>query len=278
MASRIPSIAETSRDPGFPLAGLHISLLPAARVIVTEVSQLASDNRGGESVGFARRTWGVTPWGLRLHVVFEQDQQVTDGGRVELAGGDLDRRGGDGSPAMSGLGRLVLGSVVWLWAPDTVSARPFRVDPVRWRCGAQQDIDGDGGRYRVRSSADASWRAVRALWRAPRSVLGCAAVCGGGQDEFHCGGQVRPPAGVDDVRMGACSGPHPVRDDPLRIGSTLRAHGCRLATSLRRARGRWGMPTVGRSRRRRSRALWPTRRAGQWSRPAASASRTLGSI
>ena len=88
-------------------------------------------------------------------------------------------------------------------------------------------------------------------------------VCGGGQDEFHCGGQVRPPAGVDDVRMGACSGPHPVRDDPLRIGSTLRAHGCRLATSLRRARGRWGMPTVGRSRRRRSRALWPTRRAGQ---------------
>ena len=62
MASRIPSIAETSRDPGFPLAGLHISLLPAARVIVTEVSQLASDNRGGESVGFARRTWGVTPW------------------------------------------------------------------------------------------------------------------------------------------------------------------------------------------------------------------------
>ena len=109
--------------------------------------------------------------------------------------------------------------------------------------------------------------AVRALWRAPRSVLGCAAVCGGGQDEMHCGGQVHPPAGVDDVRMGACSGPHPVRDDPLRIGSTLRAHGCRLATSLRRARGRWGMPTVGRSRRRRSRALWPTRRAGQWSRP-----------
>jgi hypothetical protein len=138
VASRIPSIAETSRDPGFPLAGLHISLLPAARVIVTEVSQLASDNRGGESVGFARRTWGVTPWGLRLHFVFEQDQQVTDGGRVELAGGDLDRRGGDGSPAMSGLGRLVLGSVVlvWLWAPDTVSARPFRVDPVRWRWGA----------------------------------------------------------------------------------------------------------------------------------------------
>ena len=83
--------------------------------------------------------------------------------------------------------------------------------------GAQQDIDGDGGRYRVRSSADASGRAVRALWRAPRSVLGCAAVCGGGQDEFHCGGQVHPPAGVDDVRMGACSGPHPVRDDPLRI-------------------------------------------------------------
>ncbi len=101
--------------------------------------------------------------------------------------------------------------------------------------GAQQDIDGDGGRYRVRSSADASGRAVRALWRAPRSVLGCAAVCGGGQDEFHCGGQVHPPAGVDDVRMGACSGPHPVRDDPLRIGSTLRAHGCRLATRLRRA-------------------------------------------
>ena len=136
MASRIPSIAETSRDPGFPLAGLHISLLPAARVIVTEVSQLASDNRGGESVGFARRTSGVTSWGLGLPFVFEQDQQVTDGGRVELAGGDLDRRGGDGSPAMSGLGRLVLGSVVWLWAPDTVSARPFRVDPVRWRWGA----------------------------------------------------------------------------------------------------------------------------------------------
>jgi hypothetical protein len=236
VASRIPSIAETSRDPGFPLAGLHISLLPAARVIVTEVSQLASDNRGGESVGFARRTWGVTPWGLRLHFVFEQDQQVTDGGRVELAGGDLDRRGGDGSPAMSGLGRLVLGSVVlvWLWAPDTVSAGAVscRSGSV---AGAQQDIDGDGGRYRVRSSADASGRAVRALWRAPRSVLGCAAVGGGGQDEFHCGGQVHPPAGVDDVRMGACSGPHPVRDDPLRIGSTLRAHGCRLATSLRRA-------------------------------------------
>ena len=109
MASRIPSIAETSRDPGFPLAGQHISLLPAARVIVTEVSQLVSDNRGGESVGFARRTWGVTSRGLGLHFVVEQDRQVTDGGRVELAGGDLDRRGGDGSPAMSGLGRLVLG-------------------------------------------------------------------------------------------------------------------------------------------------------------------------
>ena len=65
-----------------------------------------------------------------------------------------------------------------------------------------------------------------------------ARVCGGVRwrlDELHCGGQVHPPAGVDDVRMGACSGPRPVRDDPLRIGSTLRAHGCRLATSLRRA-------------------------------------------
>ena len=73
-----------------------------------------------------------------MRFVFEQDQQVTDGGRVDLAGGDLDRRGGDGSPAMSGLGRLVLGSVVlvWLWAPVTVSARPFRVDPGWWRWGA----------------------------------------------------------------------------------------------------------------------------------------------
>ena len=137
MASRIPSIAETSRDPGFPLAGLHISLLPAARVIVTEVSQLASDNRGGESVGFAKAHVGGDSAGAYDCIsYFEQDQQVTDGGRVELAGGDLDRRGGDGSPAMWGLGRLVLGSVVWLWAPDTLSARPFRVDPVRWRWGA----------------------------------------------------------------------------------------------------------------------------------------------
>ena len=143
--------------------------------------------------------------------------------------------------------------------------------------GAQQDIDGDGGRYRVRSSADASGRAVRALWRAPRSVLGCAAVCGGGQDEFHCGGQVHPPAG-DDVRMGACSGPHPVRDDP--VTDRQHAEGPRLSAGDEAAasRGRWGMPTVGRSRRRRSGALWLTRRAGQWSRLAASASRTLGSI
>lgn len=175
MASRIPSIAETGRDPGFPLAGLHISLLPAARVIVTEVSQLASDNRGGESVGFARRTWGVTPWGLRLHVVFEQDQQVTDGGRVELAGGDLDRHGGDGSPAMSGLGRLVLGSVVWLWAPDTVSARPFRVDPVRWRWGAT------GYRWRRRTLPRAVVRGCL-LASSPGAVAGTAQrarVCGG---------------------------------------------------------------------------------------------------
>jgi hypothetical protein len=81
-------------------------------VIVTEVSQLVSDNRRGESVGFARRTSGVTPWGLTTAFIFEPDQQVADGGSVELAGGDLDRRGGDGSPAMSGLGRLVLGGVV----------------------------------------------------------------------------------------------------------------------------------------------------------------------
>ena len=57
---------------GFLLAGLHISLLPAARVIVTEVSQLASDNRRGESVGFARRTSRVTPLGLRLHFVLSK--------------------------------------------------------------------------------------------------------------------------------------------------------------------------------------------------------------
>ena len=113
-------------------------MLPAARVIVTDMSQLASDNRRGESVGFARRTSGVTPWGRRWHFVVEPDQRVTDGGSVELAGGELDRRGGDGSPTMPGPRRLVLGSVVlvWLWAPDTVSARPFRVDPVRWRWGA----------------------------------------------------------------------------------------------------------------------------------------------
>jgi hypothetical protein len=195
-----------------------------------------------------------------------------------LAGGDLDRRGGDGSPAMSGLGRLVLGSVVlvWLWAPDTLSARPF-VSIRFGGGGAQQDIDGDGGRYPVRSCADASGRAVRALWRARRSGSGvrrCAVAPG--RVALRWAGS--PASRVDDVRMGACSGPRPVRDDPLRIGSTLRAHGCRLATSLRRARGRWGMPTVGRSRRRRSRALWPTRRAGQWSRPATSACRTLGSI
>ena len=76
--------------------------------------------------------------GLGRHFVVEPDQQVTDGGRDELAGGDLDRRGGDGSPAMSGLGRLVLGSVVlvWLWAPVTVSARLFRVDWDRSRWAA----------------------------------------------------------------------------------------------------------------------------------------------
>ena len=93
--------------------------------------------------------------------------------------------------------------------------------------GAQQDIDGDGGRYRVRSCADASGRAVRALWRAPRSVLGCAAVCGGGQDEFHCGGQVRPPAGVDDVRMGACSGSAPSTRRP--VADRQHAEGPRLS-------------------------------------------------
>jgi hypothetical protein len=41
--------------------------------------------------------------------------------------------------------------------------------------------------------------------------------------------------GVDDVRMGACSGRTQYATTPLRIGSTLTAHGCRLATSLRRA-------------------------------------------
>ena len=56
---------------GFLLAGLHISLLPAARVIVTEVSQLASDNRRGESVGFASAS-RVTPLGLRLHFVLSK--------------------------------------------------------------------------------------------------------------------------------------------------------------------------------------------------------------
>jgi len=152
-----------------------------------------------------------------------------------VAGGDLDRRGGDGSPAMSGLGRLVLGSVVlvWLWAPDTLSARPF-VSIRFGGGGAQQDIDGDGGRYPVRSCADASGRAVRALWRARRSGSGvrrCAVAPG--RVALRWAGS--PASRVDDVRMGARSGPRPVRDDPLRIGSTLRAHGCRLATSLRRA-------------------------------------------
>jgi hypothetical protein len=129
-------------------------VLPAARVIVTDMSQLASDNRRGESVGFARRTSGVTPWGRRWHFVVEPDQRVTDGGSVELAGGELDRRGGDGSPTMPGPRRLVLGSVVlvWLWAPDAVA--PGRFVSIRFGgVGAQQDIDGDGRRYPVLSSA-----------------------------------------------------------------------------------------------------------------------------
>jgi hypothetical protein len=44
---------------GFSSPAAGHSVTPAARVIVTEVSQLASGlNRRGESVGFARRTSG----------------------------------------------------------------------------------------------------------------------------------------------------------------------------------------------------------------------------
>ena len=195
-----------------------------------------------------------------------------------MAGGDLDRRGGDGSPAMSGLGRFVLGSVVlvWLWAPDTLSARPF-VSIRFGGGGAQQDIDGDGGRYPVRSCADASGRAVRALWRARRSGSGvrrCAVAPGRVALRWAGSPASRGGRRADGRLLGSApSTRRPVADRQHAEGPRLSA-GDEPAAS----RGRWVMPTVGRSRRRRSRALWPTRRAGQWSRPATSACRTLGSI
>jgi hypothetical protein len=73
--------------------------------------------------------------------------------------------------------------------------------------------------------------------------LGCAAGCGGGQDELHCGERVHPPAGVDDVRVGVCSGPRPVCDDP--VTDRLHAEGPRLSAGDEppASRGRWVMPT-----------------------------------
>jgi hypothetical protein len=65
--------------------------------------------------------------------------------------------------------------------------------------------------------------------------LGCAAVCGGGQDEFHCGGRFTRQPGWTTCGWALARVRTQYATTPLRIGSTLRAHGCRLAMSLRRA-------------------------------------------
>jgi hypothetical protein len=168
---------------GFPLAGLHISLLPAARVIVTEVSQLASDNRRGESVGFARRTSGVTAWGLGLHLVVEQDQQSPTAG-------------GSGWPA-----------VISIVAVTTAAPRCRGLAGWCWAVWAEQDAGGDGGRYPVRSCADASGRAVRAVWRARRSGSGVRRCAVAARTSFTAVGRfTRQPGGRRaDGRLLGCA-------------------------------------------------------------------------
>jgi len=76
------------------------------------------------------------------------------------------------------LGCVVL---VWLWAPDTLSARPFRVDPVRWRWGAaQQDVRGDGGRYPRAVDRGCVWAGTVGLVSREREGAGSTIVTAAG--------------------------------------------------------------------------------------------------
>ena len=161
--------------------------------------------------------------GLGRHFVVEPDQQVTDGGRDELAGGDLDRRGGEGSPAMSGLGRLMLGGVILGAAGgaghgerQAVSCRSGSVALGRNRISmVTADVTPYGCARIPLGEQSGRCGAHRAAAR----------VCGGVSwrlDELHCGGQVHRPAGADDVRMGACSGSAPPSARRPRCGSAAR--------------------------------------------------------